>query len=229
MGVQLIKGGLLVAILLVTGSPSFAEAPADVAVKKSKARICHELGTPGYRQTIHFTPFKSIEACLKSGGRLPKNTTRKTSHFDPAKPAHAGDEGVLFGPLIKVIDGDTFVVKVQGAALHIRLVAVDAPESDQPFGDAARNELESLIGNQQCVLVFEEGDTYGRLVVHLWVGDTYVNAEMVKRGLAWFDSASAPDDLLVSNEEEAREAKRGLWALPLEERVPPWEWRKEQR
>ncbi len=47
--------------------------------------------------------------------------------------------------------------------------------------------------------------------------------------IAWFDSASAPDNLLVSNEDEAREAKRGLWALPLEERVPPWEWRKEQR
>jgi endonuclease YncB( thermonuclease family) len=81
-----------------------------------------------------------------------------------------------------------------------------------------------LIGEQQCVLVYDEGDMYGRLVAHLWIGDLYVNAEMVKRGMAWFDSASASDDLLVSKEEEAREAKRGLWALP-EEPVPPWEWR----
>jgi endonuclease YncB( thermonuclease family) len=229
MGVQLIQVGLLGAILLVAGSASIAAVAPDPTVKKSRAGICHVRETPGYQQTVHFKAFRNIEACLKSGGRLPKNSTRKSSHFDPSKPAQAGDEGVLYGSLVKLIDGDTLIVKVQGAALRIRLVGIDAPESDQPFGDAARNELGGLIGEQQCVLVYEEGDTYGRLVAHLWIGDRYVNAEMVKRGMAWFDSASAPDNLLVSNEEEARDAKRGLWALPPEDRVPPWEWRKEPR
>jgi endonuclease YncB( thermonuclease family) len=120
-------------------------------------------------------------------------------------------------------------VKIQGAALHFRLAGVDAPESAQPFGDDARKELANLIGGQPCVLVYEEGDSYGRFVAHLWIGDSYVNAEMVKRGMAWFDSASAPSDLLVSEEDDAREAKRGLWALPIEQRVPPWEWRHEKR
>lgn len=229
MGVHRSQGGLLTAILLLTGSAAIADAPAEAAIKKSRAGICHVLGTAGYQQTIHFKAFNSIEACLKSGGRLPKNATRKASHFDPSTPAHAGDEGVLHGPLVKVIDGDTLVVKVQGAPLHIRLVGMDAPEADQPFGDTARADLAELIGTQQCVLVYEEGDMYGRLVAHLWVGDVYVNAEMIKRGMAWFDSASAPDNLLDLYQEEAREAKRGLWALPLEARVPPWEWRKEQR
>lgn len=229
MRVQLNPHAVLVAILLATGSASIAATPPDVAIKKSRAGICHERGTPGYQQTIHFKAFGSIEACLKSGGRLPKNAARKTSHFDPSKPAHAGDDGVLYGPLVRIVDGDTLIVRIQGADLRARLVGIDAPESDQPFGDNARKELASLIGEQQCVLVYDEGDVYGRLVAHLWIGDMYVNAEMVKRGMAWFDSASAPDNLLVANEEEAREAKRGLWALPLEERVPPWEWRKEQR
>ncbi len=229
MGVHLFQGGLLTAILLVTGSASIAAVPSDAAVKKSKAGICHERGTPGYLQTIHFKAFGSIAACLNSGGRLPKTSTHKTSHFDSSKPAHPGDEGVLYGPLVRVIDGDTLVVKIQGADMHIRLVGIDAPESDQPFGDTARSELASLIGEQPCVLVYEGGDAYGRLLAHLWIGDVYVNAEMVKRGMAWFDSASAPDNLLDSYEDEAREAKRGLWALSLEERVPPWEWRKEPR
>jgi len=228
MTVQLIRAGLLAAVLLLTGSSSIAAAPPEAAVKKSRARICHERGTHGYQKTEHFTAYKSIEACLKSGGRLPKNS-RKISHFDPSKPAHAGDEGVLYGPLVRVIDGDTLIVKVQGAALRVRLVGIDAPESDQRFGDIARYLLAGLIDGQECVLVYDEGDMYGRLVAHLWIGDTYANAEMVKRGMAWFDSESAPDNLLVSNEEEARDAKRGLWALPLEERVPPWEWRKEPR
>lgn len=229
MGAQPSWGGVLGLILLVTGSVSVAATRFEPAVKKSNARICHERGTAGYEQTKHFKVFASIEACLKSGGRLPKNSARKVSYFDPSKPAHAGDEGVLFGPLIRVVDGDTLIVKIQGANLRIRLIGIDAPESDQPFGDEARNELASLIGEQQCVLVYDEGDGHGRLVAHLWIGDTYVNDEMIKRGMAWFDSVYAPDNYLEPSEEEAREAKRGLWALPLDDRVPPWEWRKEPR
>jgi endonuclease YncB( thermonuclease family) len=221
--------GAWVAILLATGSASIAATPSDAAVKQSRHGICHERGTASYDQTVHFKAFGSIAACLKSGGRLPKNLSRAKSHFNPSKPARAGDDGVLYGPLVRVIDGDTFVVSIQGAELHMRLAGADAPEPDQPFGDVALKELASLIGEQQCVMVYEEGDMYGRLIVHLWIGDTYVNAEMVKRGMAWFDSASAPNDLLVSYEEEAREGKVGLWALPVEERVAPWEWRKEVR
>jgi endonuclease YncB( thermonuclease family) len=215
-------------ILLGAGCAVFA-GTTDVEVKKSRSSICHERGTAGYAQTVHFKKFDSLQACQTSGGRLPKNSSRKHSTFDPNKPARPGDEGVLFGPLVKVIDGDTLKVKIQGAELRVRLIGIDAPEADQPFGAMARDELARLIGDQPCVLVYDEGDMYGRLVAHLWIGDTYVNAEMVKRGMAWFDSASAPDDLLVANEDEAREAQRGLWGLPLKERVPPWEWRKEQR
>lgn len=229
MRVQLNQYGVLVAIVLATGLVSSAATPPDVAVKKSKNGICHERGTSGYQQTIHFKAFGSIEACLQSGGRLPKTSAHKKTYFDPSKPAHPGDEGVLFGPLVRVVDGDTLDVKIQGATLRFRLAGVDAPEMSQPFGGIAQSKLAGLIGGQPCVLVYEEGDMYGRLVAHLWIGDVYVNAEMVKRGMAWFDSASAPDDLLLSNENEARDAKRGLWALPLEERVPPWEWRKEKR
>ena len=106
---------------------------------------------------------------------------------------------------------------------------MDAPELGQPFGDEARNLLAELIDGRQCVLVYDEGDMYGRLVAHLWIGELYVNGEMVQRGMAWFDSQSAPDNLLNEYEREATEAKRGLWALPLEDRVPPWDWRKEKR
>jgi hypothetical protein len=86
MGVQLIRAGLLVAILLATGSASIAVAPAEPAVKKSKNNICHQRGTADYEQTKRFTSFASIEACLQRGGRLPKNVARKSPHFDLSKP-----------------------------------------------------------------------------------------------------------------------------------------------
>jgi type III restriction enzyme len=66
--------------------------------------------------------------------------------------------------------------------------------------------------------------------VKLWrEGDLDVNLELVRRGLAWWYRHYAPKDkkLERAEEEEARTAKRGLWADA--EPIPPWEWRKGRR
>lgn len=45
-------------------------ASADPAVKKATASsICHDKTSPSYKQTKNFTPFNSMEECLKSGGK----------------------------------------------------------------------------------------------------------------------------------------------------------------
>ena len=41
-------------------------------VKKSKSGICHTSSSHYYNQTKHFTPYKTLDECLKSGGRLPR-------------------------------------------------------------------------------------------------------------------------------------------------------------
>ena len=41
-------------------------------VKKSNSGICHTPGSSYYNQTKNFTPYKTLDECLKSGGRLPK-------------------------------------------------------------------------------------------------------------------------------------------------------------
>ncbi|AWW46787.1 hypothetical protein DPM18_08170 [Polynucleobacter paneuropaeus] len=42
-------------------------------VKKSKSGICHTSSSNYYNQIKHFTPYMTLDECLKSGGRLPKN------------------------------------------------------------------------------------------------------------------------------------------------------------
>jgi hypothetical protein len=42
------------------------------AVKKSSTGLCHAQGTRYYAQTLTYTSYASIEACLTSGGKLPK-------------------------------------------------------------------------------------------------------------------------------------------------------------
>ena len=49
---------------------------------------------------------------------------------------------------------------------------------------------------------------------------------MVKRGAAWFYPEFARSEALYDVEQQARDAQRGLWALPLQDRIEPWEWRK---
>jgi endonuclease YncB( thermonuclease family) len=153
----------------------------------------------------------------------------KESHaprFDAAHPPRAGDEGVFFGPLVRVQDGDSLVVKVQGVAMDFRLAEIDAPELDQPYGRAAKQELAALVSGRQLVIVPLDTDRYGRTVAQVWNGNTHVNTELVKRGAAWFYSEFARTPALYDVEQEARAAKRGLWALPLEDRIEPWEWRR---
>lgn len=57
-------------------------------------------------------------------------------------------------------------------------------------------------------------DKYNRLLRYVYVGDTFVNLELVKQGFAY--SYSYPPDIkyqeqFVKAQQEAREAKRGLW------------------
>jgi hypothetical protein len=48
-------------------------ADAEPAVKKSKTSICHDKTSASYKQTTNFTAYKTMDECVKSGGRPPKN------------------------------------------------------------------------------------------------------------------------------------------------------------
>jgi hypothetical protein len=52
--------------------PANAAAPEAVVVKKSDSGICHDKNSPSFEKTQKFTPFKSLDECVKSGGTLPK-------------------------------------------------------------------------------------------------------------------------------------------------------------
>ena len=56
-----------------------------------------------------------------------------------------------------------------------------------------------------------------------------VNRELVSRGAAWVYRAYSKDKSLLQLEAEAKAPRRGLWALPEADRMPPWDWRKAGR
>ena len=131
------------------------------------------------------------------------------------------------GIVFVVIDGDTVLFKPDsyGAAsrafLKIRLANIDAPEKDQPYGEAATRALSALVLDQRVVLNTVAVDAYGRTIAQIQAGDVQVNTELVRRGLAW----ASRNATMKNIQRDARQAPRGLWreAAPL----PPWVWRRE--
>jgi endonuclease YncB( thermonuclease family) len=143
----------------------------------------------------------------------------------PAWAADSGSRTVLPGVVVGVVDGDTADVRLASGMIRIRFHAIDAPESAQPHGQAAKQALSALIfGKQVDVEPFEQ-DRYDRLVARVWLGELDVNAEMVKTGNAWTYRRYADDPAYCAYEKAARDLGRGLWRLPREQRAAPWEWR----
>ena len=130
------------------------------------------------------------------------------------------------GKVVGVSDGDTLtLLTAEKQQVKIRLGEIDTPESKQPYGERAKQALSDLAFGKQARVVVQDTDRYGRKVSRVYVGGTDVNAEMVKQGAAWAYRQYLKDQSLLRLEAEAKAAKRGFWALPEAQRMPPWEWR----
>jgi endonuclease YncB( thermonuclease family) len=130
-------------------------------------------------------------------------------------------------PVALVHDGDSLALRGgHGRRIEVRLAGIDSPEHGQPWGDESRAALEELVAGKRVRLERQDTDRYGRTVARVFAGELDVNEELVRRGDAWVYRRYARDERLLALEKEARAAKRGLWALPAKERVPPWKWRK---
>lgn len=129
--------------------------------------------------------------------------------------------------VVSVADGDSGRLSAGGRRFGFRLHQIDAPELAQPHGAQAHAALVTLIAGRK-VRVFETAtDSYGRAIVRLELNALDVNARMLQQGHAWVYTRYATDPALKRLERAARDARRGLWALPDATRVPPWRWREQ--
>ena len=143
-------------------------------------------------------------------------------------PAWAAPD--LTGRVVGITDGDTLTLLTPDhRQTKVRLAEIDTPERRQPYGSRAREVLADLAFQRQVRVVVEDTDRNGRVVGHVYADARDLNAEMVRRGAAWVYDRYNHDPALPVLEAEARAARRGLWALPEAERLPPWEWRRRAR
>lgn len=146
-------------------------------------------------------------------------------HSERAKGAPARPRQDFEGKVVSVKDGDTVEVIRAGKAARVRLAEVDAPEKSQAYGQQAKRFLSELVFGKQVQVWVTDTDRYGRLVARLTLSDGRdVNRELVKAGFAWWYKQYSKDASLGALQDEARAAKRGLWADPAP--VEPWLFRR---
>ncbi len=137
----------------------------------------------------------------------------------------------LTGKVVKVADGDTITVLDNTNTQHrIRLQGIDAPERKQPFANASRKHLASLVAGKGVTVKWAKRDRYRRIVGFVLVDGQDVNLAQVKAGMAWFyryyqkELSAENRKLYAQAEDEARANKKGLWQD--KNPIPPRRWRR---
>jgi len=130
------------------------------------------------------------------------------------------------GKVIGVADGDTITVLHNGQPEKIRLWGIDCPEKNQDFWTKAKQITSILVFAKMVEVDPVTTDRYRRTVALVRVGDTVVNEELIRQGLArvftrYCHRAICQQWQIL--EAEAREKKRGLWSMP--DAIPTWEFR----
>lgn len=140
---------------------------------------------------------------------------------------------VYKGTVIEVHDGDTYRVRIGRTVYKVRLFGVDAPElasgnrwPDQPDGVESRDAAAKLLKGKDVTLTLH-GESYGRMVASVVVGDTDVALELVEQGHAWVDERYTRNKELLAAQEAAKEQNKGQWRLG--NPVTPPDWRKGKR
>lgn len=145
---------------------------------------------------------------VENTGPIPDQDSSISTHL--VAYVSDGDSIVLRYAIKYEFDGEIKYIN------RIRYIGIDAPEYNEPYYQAAKALNKSLVHGKRIRLELdkERVDRYNRLLAYVYVGDTFVNAEMVRRGYARavrMEPNTKYADLFQQLEREAREQRRGMW------------------
>ncbi len=138
-----------------------------------------------------------------------------------AAPPCAGDIEIGHANIMRV-ERNGVLVMTDGRALHLEGIRLPAAQDRAPqaIADEAFNALNTLAKGQvlEARAVYPKEDRYDRVRAQVFTPDgTWLQIEMLKRGLARVDTAPDRGECyseFYDAERQARHAVLGLWALP---------------
>lgn len=128
--------------------------------------------------------------------------------------------------VVKVVDGDTIDVSIDGTIERLRLIGINTPETVDPrkpvecFGMEASQHAKELLTGSRVRLEADpsqgERDKYGRLLRYVYLSDDKsFNLAMIFDGYAYeytYGKAYTHQAEYQAAERQAKAAKAGLWA-----------------
>lgn len=87
---------------------------------------------------------------------------------------------------ISVSDGDTItVLNAENQQIKIRLYGIDSPESGQPHGRKAKQNMSALVFGQNVEIESIDQDRYSRSVARVSIDGLDICEEQLRAGHAW--------------------------------------------
>lgn len=125
--------------------------------------------------------------------------------------------------VVRVVDGDTVILNIDGQKTRVRLIGIDTPESvaedksrNVKEGKIASEYTKNLLENKKVRLEFddEKEDVYERKLGYLFLDDEFINEKLLKEGMAKLYTKTTNQkysERLKKAEEYARKNKKGFW------------------
>jgi len=124
--------------------------------------------------------------------------------------------------VVRVIDGDTIEVLIDGVTETVRYIGIDTPEpyrGGEPacFSGEATERNRELVGGQVVQLVpgAEDRDRFDRLLRYVYINDQFVNELLVAEGFATtmrIEPNTSQAEVFNQAQSAARSAGLGLWS-----------------
>ena len=127
------------------------------------------------------------------------------------QPVRAPDQARSEAVVSWIYDGDTVQVETGGQQIDVRLVGINAPESDECFGNEALDHLIENLKGRSVDMETLGTDQFDRTLAHLYVEGMNVGLDLVENGFAIALTVEGDNSEFLSAETAAAGAGLGLW------------------
>ena len=222
-----------ISLLLLAGCETTSNSQSN---NQNVNTVASPKGNKQEEQTIQKNDIESInnlDQTKSEVGNTPIQTKTETANnlsgtkdnIEEVKEEVKNEE-IKYFKVIKVVDGDTIAVDIDGVSETIRLIGINTPETVDPrkpvecFGVEASNKAKELLSGKLVALEKDisqdERDKYGRLLRYVRIKDgLFYNLEIIKQGYAYEYTYNTPykyQGEFNEAENNARTKKLGLWA-----------------